>query len=99
MMWQLSCIGDCRPGHARAVKLHACSACCMLCSYRLRLECSFLSEQGVNSLPHLYITWLLGLVDLEQSIAIDMYKITFSTDKKLGLGSNQVGECCDGFTI
>ena len=31
----ICCIGDCRPGHARAVKLHICSACCMLCSHVL----------------------------------------------------------------
>ena len=39
------------------------------CNYRLRLECSFLSKQGVDSLPHLYITWILGLVNLEVQLS------------------------------
>ena len=71
-------VGDCRPGHAQAVKLHVCSACCMLCalcihSYHLRLECPFLSKQGVDSLSHLYITWILGMLNLEQETLLSLH--------------------------
>ena len=58
-MCKVSCV------YNTVVKLHIYSVCCIH-SYYLRVECPFVSKQGVDSLSHLYITWILGMLNLEQ---------------------------------